>query len=334
VPVWIMVLLGVGALSAAAAAVQALLELRDASRHPPPGQMVDVGGRRLHVLCKGDAPGPTVVIEQGLAGPSILWWPVQDAVAQFARVCTYDRAGFHWSDPAPGERNMLDAVHDLHAVLTRAKIPGPYVLVGHSYGGPLVRVFAREYPNEVAGLVLVDTPDESIVFRKSFDDYNRGLRRMFAVMQAAASVGVLRWVFTLRPEPSLGPDARAAFAAMFGRAGQFRAARNDSRALERIPPQLRGPGGFGTLGSMPLSVITHGQPFQGPAVALEDGWSEAQRNLARLSSNSELVVAANSNHMVNLDEPQVVVEAIRRVHAAARDRAPLGAAPHAGAPLL
>ncbi len=333
-PVWVMVLIGIGALPAAAAAVQAILELRDATRHPPPGQMIDVGGRRLHVLCKGDAPGPTVVIEQGLAGPSILWWPVQDAVAEFARVCTYDRAGFHWSEPARGERDMLDAVHDLHAVLTRGKVPGPYVLVGHSYGGPLVRLFAKEYPNDVAGLVLVDTPDDSIVFRKSFDDYNRGLRRMFGVMQAAASIGVLRWGFALRPSPALGPDARAAFPAMFGRAGQFRAARADSRALERIPPRLRGPDGFGTLGSTPLSVITHGQAYQGSAVMLEDGWSEGQRHLARLSSNSELVVAANSNHMVNLDEPQVVVDAVRRVHAAARDRAPLGSAPHAREPLL
>src|SRR5688572_9412079 len=114
-PVWLMVLIGIGVLLATAAAVLAFLVLRDATRLPPPGQMIDVGGRRLHVLCKGSAPGPTVVIEQGLAGPSILWWHVQDAVAQFARVCSYDRAGFHWSDPAPGERNMLDAVQDLRA---------------------------------------------------------------------------------------------------------------------------------------------------------------------------------------------------------------------------
>ena len=280
--------------------------------------------RCLHLLCKGDAPGPTIVIEQGLAGPSILWWPVQDAVAEFARVCTYDRAGFLWSDPAPRGRNMLDAVEDLRELLTRAGVPGPFVLVGHSYGGPLVRLFVRRYPSDVVGLVLVDTPDESIVLRPSFADYNRGLRRMFGVMQGLARFGVLRLGIGLRPPPGLAPAAAKAFAAMFGRAAQFRAAREDSRALEKMPAEVGLSSGFGTLGALPLSVITHGQAFVGPAIVLEEGWPEAQRNLARLSTNSELVVAANSNHMVNLDEPNVVTDAIRRVYVAARDGRPLG----------
>ncbi len=100
----------------------------------------------------------------------------------------------------------------------------------------------------------------------------------------------------------------------------FRTAVENSKALDQLTAELRSSGGFGSLGDRPLSVITHGVPFQGPAAVLEEGWAEGQRKLAALSMNSELIVAAKSNHMINNDEPQVVIDAIRRVHAAARDR--------------
>ena len=312
---------GLGALLAAGYIAQKIHESRDSARYPPPGRMVDVGGRSLHLRCKGEGAGPTVVIEQGLAGPSILWWPVQDAVARFARVCTYDRAGFQWSDPVPAGSGVLDAVADLHTLLSKAEIAGPYVLVGHSYGGPLVRLFAREHPTEVAGVVLVDTPDESIIFRKSFADYNRSLQRMFLVMQTAARIGLLRLAMSFQsPTPGLAPDAEQALRAMVATSRFFSAARENTRVLARIPADMHRPDGFGTLGDRPLSVIAHGVPFPGPAAVLENGWAEGQQRLARLSSDSELIVATKSNHNINTDEPEVVVNAIRRVHAAARDR--------------
>jgi len=163
---WIMVLkgaawtVGVVALLLAAGWLWELWsEARSRKRNPPPGQMVEVGGRRLHLLTKGGAPGPTVVIEQGAGELSIFWWPIQDAVAGFARVCTYDRAGYGWSDAAKGPRSMADRVADLHEVLHAGGVPGPYVLVGHSYGGPMISLFARDYPDETAGLIFADTPD-------------------------------------------------------------------------------------------------------------------------------------------------------------------------------
>lgn len=318
---------GLGALLAAGYVTQKICEARDSTRYPPPGRMVDIGGRRLHVLCKGAGPGPTVLIEQGLAGPSILWWPVQDAVAQFARVCTYDRAGFQWSDPAPAGRGALDAVADLHTLLSNAEIAGPYVLVGHSFGGPLVRLFARQYPTDVAGVVLVDTPDESILFRKSFADYNRSLRRMFLVMQAAAQIGAVRLAMRFQDSEGLPPDAARTLSAMVARSSFFRAARENSHVLSRIPAPMQGPGGLGALENLPLSVITHGIPFPGQYAVLENGWTEGQQNLAGLSSDSELIIATKSNHMINTDEPELVVNAIRRVHAAARDRTRLNPLP-------
>jgi len=131
---------------AAALIGERMCEARDRHRYPPPGRIVDIGGRRIHLHCQGDAPGPTVVIEQGVASPTIVWRPVEAAIAKFARVCTYDRAGFLWSDPAAPGRSLDDRVADLHALLKRAEVRAPYVLVGHSFGGLLLRRFARAYP--------------------------------------------------------------------------------------------------------------------------------------------------------------------------------------------
>jgi pimeloyl-ACP methyl ester carboxylesterase len=310
-----------GALMAGALVVQRLNEARDAIRFPAPGQLVEVRGRRLHLLCKGSGDGPTVVIEQGLAGPSILWWPVQDGVATFARVCTYDRAGYQWSDAAATAQTAREVVADLDALLTAAGVPRPYVLVGHSFGGPLVRLFVQQHPNDVVGLVLVDTPDESVLLRASFAGYSRGLARTFTIMRLLANFGLMRWIMGSQ-EQSLGlpPALAGVLGAKAGTPRFFRTAVENSNALDELAAELRSSGGFGSFGDRPLSVITHGVPFLGPAAVLEDGWMEGQRTLAALSTNSELIVAAKSNHMINNDEPQVVIDAIRRVHAAARGR--------------
>ena len=167
-----IILLSAGALVLAILAVgwiwEHLSEAADARRFPAPGRMVQADGRKLHILCEGDAPGPTVVIEQGSGSPAVLWGPVRRRIAGFARVCTYDRAGMEWSDPAPAGRGLEDRADDLHALLAAAKVPGPYVLVGHSYGGLLIRLFARDHPEEVAGMVFVDAADETAVFDPAY----------------------------------------------------------------------------------------------------------------------------------------------------------------------
>jgi hypothetical protein len=147
---------------------------------------------------------------------------------------------------------------------------------------------------------------------------------MFAVMRVLANLGVMRWTMGSQ-EQSLGlPSALAGvLGAKAGTPRFFHTAVENTNALNELTAELRASGGFGSLGDRPLSVITHGVPFLGPAAVLEEGWTEGQRKLAALSTNSELIVAAKSNHMINNDEPQVVIDAIRRVHAAARDRARL-----------
>lgn len=117
---------------------------------PPIGRLVDIGGYRLHLACQGKG-SPTVVMEAAIGETGLLWSLVQPAVAQTTRACVYDRAGLGWSDPSPSPRTAAVMVEELHTLLATAEVPGPYVLVGHSFGGLLVRLHAARYPQEVAG---------------------------------------------------------------------------------------------------------------------------------------------------------------------------------------
>lgn len=134
------------------------------AKYPPPGQMVDVGGYRLHLACQGTG-SPTVVMDSGLGDPSLLWGAVPAEVAAFTQVCVYDRAGLGWSDPSPRPRLAPEIVDELHRALRNAGIAGPYLLVGHSLGGIHARLYAHTYPAEVAGMVLVDSAHEEQLLR-------------------------------------------------------------------------------------------------------------------------------------------------------------------------
>ena len=129
------------------------------SQPTPPGKLIDLGGYRLHLNCTGNK-GPTVVLIAGAGDFSFDWNLVQPSIAQFARVCSYDRAGFAWSDPGPVPRTMKQEAFELHTMLSAAHIKGPYILVGHSIGGPVTRVYASQYPQEVAGILLIDSLHE------------------------------------------------------------------------------------------------------------------------------------------------------------------------------
>jgi len=291
-----MMLLGIAALLLLSGFLyQKLADARDKQK-PPPGRLVSVGNHKLHLLCKGNAAGPTVVIEQGAGEPSRLWWPLQDQVSEFATVCTYDRAGYCFSDPAPLGRTVDDRAVELHTLLTNAAIPAPYILVAHSYGGLIVRTFAHRFPAQTAGLVLVDTPEDSTIFQKDVLDFYAKVRFLQGIFQLASYFGVLRLLSKWIPS-------------LFVRPAEYAALRDDLASL-KLAVHVTEPA---NLGHLPLVVITHGQAFPGPFAILEKGWTEGQRRLAALSSNSTLIVAHNSNHMIQLDEPAIIVDAVRRV---------------------
>jgi pimeloyl-ACP methyl ester carboxylesterase len=300
---------------------QTIAEARDTRRFPPPGRTIDVGAHKLHLIHKGSG-GPAVVIEQGAGAPSFFWWSILDRVAEFTQVCVYDRAGLGWSDPASAPRSIADRAAELHTLLANAQVPGPYILVGHSYGGWIVRLFAREHPAMVAGLVLVDCGEEGAYSQPDVVAVYSRLRFMAMALGWAGRCGLLR---VIKPSFLRGTDLpaamRVAVAASSLRPHSFFAAADDvASVLECAPIWRRWPDSFGTLDDLPITVITHGQPFPAPFNVVEKYWSEGQKRLAALSSNSELIMAAKSNHMIQQDEPELVVGVIRRMVLAIRDK--------------
>jgi len=287
--------------------------------------LVDIGGRSLYMECRGQG-GPTVILESGAGGRADVWsrdleeaegtrTMVLPGVAAFTRVCAYDRPGtlaqpnpyldpngplFYpgRSDPVPQPRTTQDIVNDLHALLSAAAIPGQYVLVGHSAGGLVVRLYASEYPDDVVGMVLVDSTHEDVWLR----------------FQEALTPD--RWAefeaLTVTNQELLDayPEAERWYTAPLrddATTGQVRQARKDA-----------------PLRPMPLIVLAHGIPFSDPfpgwpSDKMEGIMFALQQDLAQLVPDARLVVAAKSGHNIHQDQPELVVDAIQQVVAAARD---------------
>lgn len=273
-----------------------------ADRTNPPGKLIDIGGRSLHLNCTGEG-APTVVLDAGLGGNSLEWAAVQAQVSHFTRVCSYDRAGYGWSDPGPGPRNSSVIVEDLHAGLALAPVPGPYVLVGHSFGGFNVRLFAARYPSESAGLVLVDAAHEA-----QFERLARGPApshivprgQFIALPTLGIPEGLPTELNTLALRLAVAPKAR-------------RAALSELRQFENSAAQVRSERSDQNLPLVVVSRSAHLWNDSPQAQQLERTWAQLQWDLKKLSSRGIQVFSSSQRHHVHLAEPELVVEAIRAV---------------------
>jgi pimeloyl-ACP methyl ester carboxylesterase len=309
-------------------------ETFDAHRYPPPGIMVPVGGHKVDLFCEGTGT-PTVVMETGSGEPAVLFRPIQEKVAELTRACSYDRAGIGWSEANLKLQTIQDRAAELYALLRNADVPGPYVLVAHSYGGLIARIFVRDHPADVRGLVLVDAAEEGYVFLPDFLDAIRGSLALRRRSELLARLGVPRLRFSLNHEQfgirtDLLGDVRGEMIAFFSKPSFVRATTDEGRSYLFVPNEMRRPGGFGALNTIPLIVIRHGQPSNSILVPsgisqdqFEKLWAEGQERLKNLSSNSEIVVATKSGHMVNLDQPELVIDAARRVVTSVRAGVPV-----------
>lgn len=307
------IIVSLAGLAAIGAGVEAIAARSDAATYPPRGELVDIGGYRLHLDCRGDG-APTVVMDAGLGGTSRDWLLVQPALAAVTRVCTYDRAGMGWSDPGPSPRSPARIADELHRLLAAAAIPGPYVLVGHSLAGKNVRMFALAHPDEVAGMVLVDARSERMDMNASADERAgmtaafEGQGTLFGVLRTFGLVRFLAPTFIGEP---LVHDAAALELALLkttpsaiettSREGAARA--DDDAALAAQ-----------SLGTIPLAVVAASANMTGLA-----RWADAQKSLAALSTDSRFILA-DSGHYVQLEKPQVVIDAVLSVLAGAPRR--------------
>jgi pimeloyl-ACP methyl ester carboxylesterase len=273
-----------------------IAEAADAKAYPPPGQLVDVGGYRLHIHCTG-TDNPTVVIDAGLGDWSTTWGIVQQEVAKTTRVCTYDRAGLGWSEVGPLPRSAEQHVKELHTLLQNAQIPGPYVMVGHSIGGLDVRVFAHDYSSEVVGIVLVDSTSPKQITQSPASESQS---QPFSFKAALARFGIARFLVKLPVLAPAMPAGQEAYYPLYVRPQNFQATDNEYAGVPASGAQAAAVTSFGDL---PLIVLT---------AKLNDlpGWPEWQSELLQLSSNSQQMVAENSGHNVQVDEPQIVGDAI------------------------
>lgn len=298
------------------------------AQYPPLGQMIDVGGYRLHIDCQGNG-APTVVMEAGLTEPSLMWALVQPQVSATTRVCVYDRAGLGWSDTSPKPRTAEIMVEELHTLLQNANIAGPYVMVGHSTGGMLVRLYAHSYPAEVVGMVLVDAQHEDQFARLS-PEIQQGIKAMFAQsnqelplyrMVVATGIGALvPAIGALADTPQLPSPAREAVSALALSRPRFietRVAEQDAifESLEQVRAAH-----ITSLGNIPLIVLYRGiVDSPTPGLTPEENnqwWFGLQSELAALSPQGKLVLADRSGHHIQLDQPDLVIDAIEQVLAA------------------
>ena len=307
---------------------QAIATAKEQARFPIPGKLVDVGGYRLHLRCEGMG-NPTVVFESGFGMSSNEWALVQPEVTRSTRTCTYDRTGYGWSDSGP----TADSVEVLHVLLRKAGISAPYIMVGHSYGSGLVRRYAHRFPDDIAGIVLTATsyPDEE--WHRKAADSSDGDRRLLQKYAWTTRVGLLR----IMPErllsemfrvyfgllrrylPKQAAESEIAFLHQTRHVQSLVLEADHPNDIEEAEDRAACSKGFGSL---PLVVLTERWVYSAAADPEERKEArreeERQRKLARLSSRGEKI-DVDGGHLIPLEHPAVVIDAIRRVILTARE---------------
>jgi pimeloyl-ACP methyl ester carboxylesterase len=313
------VLLLVLVLAAAGMIYENIFEARDRRFNPMPGKLVDVGGYKMHIDCTGEG-SPTVILDSGLGDTYVSWRKVQPQIAKFTRVCSYDRAGIGYSDSSSQPRTSKVVAGELHALLQAAGIAPPYILVGHSMGGYNVRLYASLYRNEVAGMVLVDAshPDQDNRLPPELKKMEGTSQREAEFLEYTMPFGVPRLIGICDDEPV----QRAAEC-------NWHSAREVVAELKAFPESAAQTAASGSLGDMPLAVLSH-DPDK-PSVELpaelakptSDAWVKMQEELTHLSTRGTQVIAKNSMHYIQIDRPDVVIGAIRGVVDQARAAQPV-----------
>ena len=264
--------------------------------------MVVVDGHQMHLLCQGQG-SPAVILESGIPGASLRWASVMDDIASFARVCAYDRAGYGWSEAGAEPRTIGNITTELRELLRTAGVEPPYVLAGHSFGGLVVQLYASRFPDEVAGMVLVDSSHPDLARHPGRLDR---MGRVALRLKLLAPLGIARLMIDA---PSGNPDSRP---------GSVRAMEKEvlatTRSFRAVASELEGmreslnqaAENRPRLGRKPLVVLTEGRRKM-------EFWHAMQEQFTELSDSSEWEVVNGAGHFIHQDEPGIVVDSVRRV---------------------
>ncbi len=304
--------------------------LLEAQRHPPIGRLVDIGGRKLHLDCRGKGT-PVVVMISGLPGFSLDWSKVHNTLARSTQTCAYDRAGYGWSesfDSGHPKRNIASLVKELRVLLKAAKIKPPFLLLAHSFGGLIAQEFAARFKNNIAAMVLVDSshPAQGMYFREICKTSNaqcleakQKLNSMLRFCDAVAPLGIMRLLAALGlfttsvPYPGVIKQQVLQFMLRSPFCRSLNA-EVTSFLEETSEPAAKAK----SLGNIPLTVITRNiyrarslGIFKNIPLALyEVTWKHLQLDLARLSSRSEHLTAKHAGHNIHLEESELVIKAV------------------------
>jgi len=281
---------------------QALSSHLSLRNNPSPGRLVELNGRKVHVLCAGEG-APTVILEAGLPASSLTWMSVFSEIAELTRVCTYDRPGYGWSQPTDSSRTAETIAQELRMLLQSSDIEPPYILTGHSFGGLVMQLYATRFPNDFTGMVLVDSSHPDQAHR------TLGLREIDTISFAMKTLGPIGIVRMLFPVPAGNPESRDISVREQERELLMtnRTLRTATREMSGLRESLRQVAESTVdLGSKPLVVLSQGQ-------MRAQSWMAMQEDLSRLSTNSEWQVVGGAGHFIQHDQPDAIVEAIRHV---------------------
>jgi pimeloyl-ACP methyl ester carboxylesterase len=293
------------------------------NRQPQPGQLIDVGGYRLHLKVQGDA-NPTIVLDHSLGG--VEGYLLMEALAKISRVCIYDRAGYGWSDRSPYPRTSEHIVQELDTLLIKAGIEPPYVLIGNSFGSYNVRLYAHQFPHKVIGMVLTDALHESGMLNLPVP--LRALKQLFLagfIMSIlGASVGIIRLLKRLglfagiKPELThFPPNALYPVQRSFCRPKHWVTMAQEMLNLNTSSHQVRIANQFGTMPIVSIKSASFFKPaFWTPFIPLKQAnqvREQMHAELCHLSTHCQPVGATQSSHFVWVDQPDVIVNAVKTI---------------------
>lgn len=285
------------------------------NEYPAPGKLVQVDENVLHILTMGNKR-PTVVVEAGLGSWSLSWNEVQKEISKYATVVTYDRAGLGWSEEGHTSRTGDQVITELNVLLKKTGHEGPYIFIGHSMGSLYTQLYANKYPDEVAGMILVDTrpPNFENEFPEMKDNYANQAEQM-KLFKFLSNFGIVRLLSGGAIHPSYSEENKRINQAIGFQGVSFDAIRNEMLAMDEVDQEVLA---IENQPDVPVTVISHGIPEDMSAMGLtndqvEQSWQMYQQQLADSFRISQLLIAEDSRHNIMLEQPEIIIESTKEM---------------------